>query len=364
MPTQILVNKLTEAYKVFDIMRSYMESTVFGRNEGDDGEYTILYPDPEKRPLGTINLILAALFSRGHLLLEDYPGTGKTYMVKMLQKMIKNDIASLGEENEDYRRIQCVPDLMPGDITGFDVLVEGQMIFRKGPIFCSVLLLDEINRTTPKVQSALLEAMAESQVTVGDRTYDLGKLFFVVATQNPHDLVGTFPLPAAQLDRFLFKRKLIPVSDNMVEEIIFYKELKEPPDVLITQLIAAIEAVNEVDENRKVMGPYLRQLGLEIDKLIESDKNQSLELKEGSKPSPRSLQGLLRALKVVALIQSGGKNLTDLKVTPQLVQRIACDYFRHRIYPVDEDMKDKKRDELILKVIDRVNTKMYVDYRE
>lgn len=343
------VAALSDAYNVFSTMRQYLESTVFGRNEGDDRE-------PHANPaLGTINLILAALFSRGHLLLEDYPGTGKTYMIKMLTNMIEDDIVEAGINIEGYRRIQCVPDLMPGDITGYEALIDGHMIFRKGPIFCYVLLLDEINRTTPKVQSALLEAMAESHITVGDRTYELGELFFVVATQNPYDSVGTFQLPAAQLDRFLFKRRLRPVSDKVVEQIIFSGDPQSAPRVPITRLIAATKAVREINSNNKVMGPYLRQIGE-----VFNGRISAKVLKEGSKPSPRSLQGLLRALKVIALIRSNGVDLQNLVVRPTLVREIACDYFRHRIFPVNEEINDSDRDDLILKIIDEVDQSIRV----
>ena len=356
---------LIDAYTTFEKMRNQMERSVFGRNDGHEGEYSEVEL-VDNRPLGTINLILAALFSGGHLLLEDYPGTGKTYMIKILKDIIDYEIQPEDKIKKDYRRIQGVPDLMPGDITGYDAILNNTLIFQEGPIFCYVLLLDEINRTTPKVQSALLEAMAENQVTVGDKRRELGDFFFVVATQNPYDLVGTFPLPAAQLDRFLFKRKLVQVSDKVVEQIIFSDAPKKFDQVTRSQLIAAKIAISQVDANREVMGPYLVRLGIEFKKLTEPNENLEPQLEKSSKPSPRSLKGLLAALKVVALIRSGGDNgkLENLKVTPPLVRSIACDYFRHRIFPVNKDMNEEAREKLILDVINKVNKATGVAHKD
>jgi MoxR-like ATPase len=149
-----------------------------------------------------IELVLTALFAGGHVLIEDYPGSGKTTLAKTLS----HSIGGL-ESGASFKRIQFTPDLLPMDIVGFNFFDAGanRFVFKRGPVFCNFLLADEINRASPKVQSALLECMAEKQVTVDDKTYALESLFFIIATQNPIDSEGTYPLPWAQLDRFYFK---------------------------------------------------------------------------------------------------------------------------------------------------------------
>ena len=166
----------------------------------------------------TIDLILISLLADGHVLLEDHPGSGKTTMARALGSLI---IAGDREEFPAFRRIQFTPDLLPSDITGVSIFepTTSTFHFRRGPIFAHILLADEINRTSPKVQAALLEAMGEKQVTVEDRSLPLDELFMVIATQNPYDAAGTYPLPAAQLDRFLFKIRmdyLTPGDELMV----------------------------------------------------------------------------------------------------------------------------------------------------
>ncbi len=157
-----------------------------------------------------IELVLACLLARGHLLLEDKPGLGKTTLAKAVAKAIAGSFA----------RIQCTPDLMPSDVTGFSMFNQKsrEFDFRRGPVFSDILLADEINRATPRAQSALFEAMAERQVTVDDKTYELPPTFFVIATQNPLDSHGAYPLPQAQLDRFAMKLSIgYPAAANEEE---------------------------------------------------------------------------------------------------------------------------------------------------
>jgi MoxR-like ATPase len=162
-----------------------------------------------------IELVLTALFADGHMLLEDFPGSGKTTLAKALGEAIIDDRPQ-GDRGliEPFRRIQFTPDLLPSDVTGTTVFEPhtATFSFRPGPVFAHVVLADEINRTSPKVQAAMLEAMAEKQVTVDNHTRPLDELFFVIATQNPLDLAGTYPLPVAQLDRFLFKIRMTHID--------------------------------------------------------------------------------------------------------------------------------------------------------
>ena len=156
----------------------------------------------------TVRLVLTGLVANGHVLLEDYPGSGKTTLAKTLGRSIdcsRSDAASRGII--PFRRIQFTPDLLPSDVLGVNVFEpkSGSFRFQHGPIFAHVLLADEINRTGPKVQAAFLECMAERQVTLDNVTYPLDELFFVIGTQNPLDLAGTYPLPLVQLDRFLLR---------------------------------------------------------------------------------------------------------------------------------------------------------------
>jgi len=151
-----------------------------------------------------IKFVLTALLAKGHILMEDNPGTGKTVMAKTLAHSISGN---KGAETVNFKRIQFTPDLLPMDLIGSHIFddIKKEFIFKKGPLFCNVLLADEINRASPKVQSALLECMAENQITMGEITYKLSDLFFTIATQNPVEMEGTYPLPAAQLDRFFIK---------------------------------------------------------------------------------------------------------------------------------------------------------------
>ncbi len=157
-------------------------------------------------------MVLAGLLARGHLLIEDLPGLGKTTLAKALA------VAVGGK----FGRVQCTPDLLPGDITGFNIFNQQsrQLEFMPGPVFADVLLADEINRATPRTQSALLEAMAERQVTVDNVTYTLSEQFFVIATQNPIELHGTFTLPEALLDRFLMKLHVGPPPRHYLLEML------------------------------------------------------------------------------------------------------------------------------------------------
>lgn len=151
-----------------------------------------------------IKMVITCLLAKGHILMEDNPGTGKT----VLARTLAGSISHADNENDSvFKRVQFTPDLLPMDLLGTHIFddVKKEFIFKKGPLFSNVLLADEINRASPKVQSALLECMSENQITMGEKTYRLEKLFFTIATQNPIEMEGTYPLPSAQLDRFFMK---------------------------------------------------------------------------------------------------------------------------------------------------------------
>jgi MoxR-like ATPase len=171
-----------------------------------------------------IKYVITAMLARGHILLEDNPGAGKTVLAKTLAQSISGglDEAPLTTSGTvAFKRIQFTPDLLPMDLIGSHIFddVKKEFIFKKGPLFTNVLLADEINRASPKVQSALLECMAENQISSGDKTYHLDKFFFTIATQNPIEMEGTYPLPAAQLDRFFMKISFGYVTEEVELDI-------------------------------------------------------------------------------------------------------------------------------------------------
>jgi len=268
-----------------------------------------------------IDLVITGLLARGHILLEGLPGLGKTELVKGLSK-------SLGL---DTKRIQFTPDLLPGDITGNPVLqeVDGrrEFKFQPGPLFTNIMLADEINRASPKTQSALLEAMQERKVTVLGTTHDLPQPFFVLATQNPIELEGTYPLPEAQLDRFLFKLEVTRNSVDTLEKIVNSRELGTEPYVESIMDAGTLEGLLRLV--RKIYLPdvvanYIARL---VDSTHPGQSDSAANIKYGA--SPRAALSLASAAKARALIhERPHASFEDVSyVAPAVLRhRILLDY--------------------------------------
>jgi len=249
----------------------------------------------------TIKLLLTALIVDGHVLVEDYPGSGKTTLTKTLGGLIRKDNLDDDPHIHPYRRIQFTPDMLPGDVLGVTVFEphNGQFEFRHGPVFANVVLADEINRTGPKVQAAFLECMAEKQVTIDNVTHPLDALFFVVGTQNPLDIAGTYPLPLVQLDRFLLK---IPMSyvDAATEVEILEDHAEIQRNVLHVQPVCTrSEVLQAREEAEKVhVIPAMRRTIVEI---VQSTRQNPI-LQHGA--STRAALMLQAALKGWALVNA------------------------------------------------------------
>jgi MoxR-like ATPase len=300
-----------------------------------------------------IYLVLNALLADGHVLLEDYPGSGKTTLAKALGQCISAD-ADAGRI-VPFRRIQFTPDLLPSDVTGvtvFDPEVN-RFVFHGGPIFANVVLADEINRTSPKVQAALLEAMAEKQVTVDNQTHPLDELFFVLATQNPLDLTGTYPLPQAQLDRFLFKIRMTYLSRASELEVLANRNAARQalPPVQVSP--GTIVAARRVLHHTVRVPAVIHEALVDIAGALRNDRRVALGV------STRSLVLAIPALQARAMML--GRDF----VSPQDVKALAGPLFSHRLtlIPGAKD-PDAVVAECIAPVIEAVTRRSLADYPE
>ena len=267
-----------------------------------------------------VSRLLVGLLSNGHVLLEGVPGLAKTLSIKSLSQTI----------HAHFSRIQFTPDLLPADVIGTMIYNQqsGQFVVRKGPIFANFVLADEINRAPAKVQSALLEAMQEKQVTIGDTTFNLDEPFLVLATQNPIDQEGTYPLPEAQVDRFMLK-VLIDYPSRSEEQLIIRQNMLGATSTLINQ----VASIQEIQQARSlVRGIYMDEKieGYILDIVFATRQPEKFKL-EKLKPlisyggSPRASINLALAAKAFAFTKKRGY------VIPDDVKSIAKDVMRHRI---------------------------------
>ncbi len=299
---------IDNATQLLDLLRARLRAAVVGRDE-------------------VIDLVLVALLADGHVLLEDYPGSGKTTLAKALGASILPDGPHNGGRPRaawpPFRRIQFTPDLLPSDVTGVMVFDadENAFRFRPGPIFAHMVLADEINRTSPKVQAAMLEAMAEKQVTVDNRTHRLDPLFFVLATQNPLDLAGTYPLPLSQLDRFLFKVRMHHIErDAELEVLRTWRQRLLPPDSPLAQVRRGdLLRAREVVRSAVHVAPAIQECLVDLARALRAHSS----VLQGA--STRSLVLAVPALQARALLQRRDY------VSSEDIAALAGPIFAHRI---------------------------------
>ncbi|NTM00006.1 MoxR family ATPase [Enterococcus faecium] len=270
--------------------------------------------------------MIVALLAGGHVLFEDIPGVGKTLLVKALAKAVQGT----------FSRVQCTPDLLPSDILGFSVYnsQSKEFEFRPGPIFTTILLADEINRTTPRTQSALLEAMAENHATIDNNTYPLDNHFFVLATQNPIEYEGTYPLPEAQLDRFLFRLQIgYPSFDD--ELLLLLDKFEKVLDNL--KVVLNSHEIEEIKTSvaNVFVSPEVASYALQLVSATRTHSAIQLGI------SPRGSLAFIQAAKAYALIH--GRNY----VTPKDLQELVPFVFSHRLIFYDRSLKEDEKTQMI-----------------
>ena len=319
-------NKIANVSSFVDELKTKMRDTIIGQDE-------------------LVDKVLISMLANGHVLLEGVPGLAKTLLVKTLANLIETD----------FQRIQFTPDMLPADLLGTLVYNQktGEFDTRKGPIFSNIILADEINRSPAKVQSALLESMQERQVTIGENTFTLNSPFLVMATQNPIEQEGTYPLPEAQVDRFLFKlvvrypsmdaEKMVMRQNNAIS----VKDSKLGPIVKPSQILDAQNTINDIYVDEKIEDYVLN--------LIFSTREPS---KYGLKDldgiidfgaSPRATINIIRAAKARAFIEHRGY------ITPEDIRYIGFDVLRHRvILTYEAEAEELIPDDVIQRLFDTI----------
>jgi MoxR-like ATPase len=290
-----------------------------------------------------LDRLLMGLLTRGHILLEGVPGLAKTLAISTLAKVI----------DTKFRRIQFTPDLLPADLVGTMVYNQksGEFVPKKGPVFSNIILADEINRAPAKVQSALLESMQECQVTIGDTTYPLDDLFLVLATQNPIEQEGTYPLPEAQVDRFMLKLKIEYPTKEEEKEILLRMAKGHVPEVskviYVDRIFKAREVVNEIYMDPKVED-YIINI---VFATREPEKAGISDVKNliGYGASPRATLFLARVARAHAFIRGRGY------VTPEDIKSVGMDVLRHRVIVTYEaEAENITSEDIIQKIFDSV----------
>jgi MoxR-like ATPase len=320
----VLNEKIKEESSFVSLLKSEMSKVIVGQSK-------------------MVERLLIGILTRGHILLEGVPGLAKTLAISTLAKVI----------DTGFKRIQFTPDLLPADLVGTMIYNQktGEFNPKKGPVFSNIILADEINRAPAKVQSALLEAMQERQVTIGDTTYPLAEPFLVLATQNPIEQEGTYPLPEAQVDRFMLKLKIVYPTREEEKQILTRMSKGDIPEVskviTVDKIMAARKVVDEI-----YMDPKVEDYIINI--VFASREPQSAGLADikdliSFGASPRATLFLTRAAKAHAFIKGRGY------VTPEDIKSVGMDVLRHRIIVTYEaEAENITPEDIVQKIFDNV----------